>query len=83
MAGPAILESYPCESHKELVDAGVTYDGTRRYSGTGITGTIAGGMDVEGLSLSFPFNNLPSYHSSSYFFSLSSSLLQTSTNRKV
>ena len=31
MADPAILESYPCDSYKELVDAGVTDDGTRRH----------------------------------------------------
>ena len=29
MADPAILESYPRDSCKELVDAGVTDDGTR------------------------------------------------------
>ena len=87
LADLAILESYPCESYKELVDAGVTDDGTRQYSGIGITDTIIDGTDVGSRSLSFPFICLSSYRFSFVslllLFSLSSSLLQTRTNREV
>ena len=53
LADPAILESYPCDSYKELVGAGATDGGTWQYGA--ITGMAdIGGMDVGGLSLSSP-----------------------------
>ena len=74
MADPAILESYPCDSYKELVDAGVTDDGTRRYSGAGFTDTFTAGMDAGGLSLSFPLSvSLSIFRPSSLFLPLCSS----------
>ena len=65
LADPAILESYPCDSYKELVDSGATDGGTWCYSGIGVTSTMdAGGMDIGGLSLSSPFLLSPSFLSS-------------------
>ena len=72
MADPAILESYPCDSHKELVDAGVTDDGTRRYCGTGFAGTLLEVSTLEAYRYGFVIC-LSSYPSS--FVSLRSSLL--------
>ena len=51
MEDPAVLESYPRDTYKELLDAGVTDDGTRRNSGAGFMDTVTGGMDAGGLSL--------------------------------
>ena len=76
MADPAILESYPRDFYKELVDAGVTEDGTRRYNGVGSTDTITGSMDA-----GRPITKVPAYLFFSYlssFVSLRSSLLPLS-----
>ena len=89
LADAAILESYPCDSYKELVGAGATDGGTWQVSAIGVTGTTGiGSMDVGGLSLSSPLFLSPffSYPLSSpfvfpYFRSLS--LLPTRTNREV
>ena len=65
LADAAILESYPCDSYKELVGAGATDGGTWQYGAIGVTGMAdIGGMDVGGLSLSSPFLLSPFFLSS-------------------